>query len=55
MTTMEKLQETPCVAIRKEYQECLVSNQNSRMYRKDCRPLERALEECAAIYIGKLD
>lgn len=55
MTTMAKLQETPCVAIRKEYQECIVAYKSSRINRKSCRPLARALEECAAEHIGKLD
>jgi hypothetical protein len=55
MTTMEKLKDTPCVALRKEYQECLVVYKSSRIARKSCRPIAAALEECTAKHIGKLD
>jgi hypothetical protein len=55
MTTMEKLPDTPCDAIRKEYQKCVSAYDGSRIARKSCRPIAAALEECVAEHIGKLD
>jgi hypothetical protein len=55
MTSMDKLKETPCDEIRKEYQECLGTYKSSRIARKSCRPIASALEECTAKHIGKLD